>query len=137
MARRAVNVSQALEVIGNALAPLPGTKSVVLIGWGAGRFNAKTGVVRLGRDYDDALRALHAAHASVIPLSGAREGVVGGGGSWQRLPPQRWDLWDRWDPCAAAVSGESDMRPMGPICPIVSGEGARDALSLDTALTLG
>jgi hypothetical protein len=67
-ARRATNLSQALEVIGDALEPIAGTKAVVLFGWGAGKFQGRTGVVRLGPDYVRAVRALAGAHASVFSL---------------------------------------------------------------------
>jgi VWFA-related protein len=65
-ARRATTISEALGVIGEALTPIPGTKAVVLVGWGAGTFRAHSGVVRLGPDYDRALRSLASAHASVF-----------------------------------------------------------------------
>jgi VWFA-related protein len=67
-AKRAISISEALEIVGDSLAPLPGTKAVVLVGWGAGSFNAKAGTVRLGKPYVRALRALQDAHASVFAL---------------------------------------------------------------------
>jgi VWFA-related protein len=67
-AKKAVSISEALEIVGDSLAPLPGTKAVILVGWGAGSFNAKTGTVRLGKPYGRALRALQTAHASVFTM---------------------------------------------------------------------
>ncbi len=67
-ARRATNISEALGVLGDALAPIPGTKAIVLLGWGAGQFRARSGVVQLGADYEDALEALARARTSVFSL---------------------------------------------------------------------
>jgi VWFA-related protein len=67
-ARRATTLSEALEVIGNALAPIDGTKSVVVVGWGAGRYQGGLRPVYLGPDYDRAVEALAAADTSVFSL---------------------------------------------------------------------
>jgi len=66
-ARRATNMRQALHIIGDALTPLPGTKSVVLLGWGVGEFRAG-GTIWLGQQYVDALEALSDARTSVFSL---------------------------------------------------------------------
>jgi VWFA-related protein len=67
-ARRATTLSEALEVIGNALEPIAGAKSVVVVGWGAGRFQSGPRPVYLGPDYDRAVRALARADTSVFSL---------------------------------------------------------------------
>ncbi len=67
-ARKATTLSEALEVIADALEPIAGTKAVVVIGWGAGRFQSGPRPVYLGTDYDRAVRALARAHASVFSL---------------------------------------------------------------------
>lgn len=67
-AKRATNLSEALAVLGDALAPIPGHKAVVVLGWGAGRYDARMGTVHLGRDYHEALESLAAADASVFTL---------------------------------------------------------------------
>jgi hypothetical protein len=65
-ARRAYSIERALELIGNALAPLPGSKSLILIGHGFGRLG-RTGVA-MENDYDPARRALVASRTSVFSL---------------------------------------------------------------------
>jgi VWFA-related protein len=65
-ARRTWSIEHALELIGRALEPLPGAKSVVLVGHGFGRLGL-TGVVLDGR-YDHAREALDAARATVFCL---------------------------------------------------------------------
>ena len=64
--RHAYGVERALELIGDALKGLPGSKSLVLIGHGFGRFSS-TGV-RMEDDYDPARRALLASRTSVFSL---------------------------------------------------------------------
>ncbi len=68
--RAASTIEQALRLVGQALEPLPGSKSVVLIGYGFGRFARGLGVVgaHLSPDYAEARDALHAARASVFCL---------------------------------------------------------------------
>ena len=66
-ARDAATLEQALLVVGRALAPLPGVKSVVLFGAGMGRLTPGVGVV-LDWAYEPALRALAAAQATVFSL---------------------------------------------------------------------
>jgi VWFA-related protein len=64
--RRTYTIERALELIADALEPLPGAKSLVLIGHGFGHFS-RTGV-RMDRDYDTAREALIAARTSVFSL---------------------------------------------------------------------
>jgi VWFA-related protein len=65
-ARRTYGIERALERIAAALEPLPGSKSLILIGHGFGRFG-RTGVT-MENDYDPARRALVAARTSVFSL---------------------------------------------------------------------
>lgn len=64
--RRTYAIERALELIAGALEPLPGSKSLVLIGHGFGHFS-RTGVT-MNRDYDTAREALIAARTSVFSL---------------------------------------------------------------------
>ncbi len=68
--REASTIEEALRLVGDALGPLPGSKSVVLIGYGFGRFTRGLGVVgaHLSPDYGEALNALYAARATVFCL---------------------------------------------------------------------
>lgn len=66
-ARRATNTEAALEVLGEALEPLPGSKDVIFAGWGLGRFVAGVGV-SYPPSYYDALDALEAARTTVSVL---------------------------------------------------------------------
>lgn len=65
-AKRAATPEKALFLIGNALNPVEGAKTLVLFGWGLGRFG--TGGVRMIRDYEPARRALERARTSVFSL---------------------------------------------------------------------
>jgi VWFA-related protein len=65
-AQRAATPETALRVLGEALADVPGAKSLVFFGWGLGRFSG--GGVRLERDYEPARRALLEARTSVFTL---------------------------------------------------------------------
>jgi VWFA-related protein len=65
-ARRVYSVEQSLRRIGEALEPLPGSKSVVLVGHGFGRFSA-TGIT-MEHEYAPAQSALLSARASVFSL---------------------------------------------------------------------
>ncbi|HET9765230.1 MAG TPA: hypothetical protein VFS60_00200 [Thermoanaerobaculia bacterium] len=65
-ARGAASAERALELIGRALEPLPGEKTVLFLGWGIGRFGS-TGVT-MTPDFAPAVQALRAAHASVFVL---------------------------------------------------------------------
>ena len=63
-------IEDALRLLGNALEPLPGSKSVVLIGHGFGQFTVTLGMVGavLHKRYAEARAALHAARAAVFCL---------------------------------------------------------------------
>lgn len=65
-ADRVTSPEGAVKVIAEALAPIPGVKSVVFVGWGMGRFG-RTGV-RLGDDYAAAREALSRARTAVFTL---------------------------------------------------------------------
>ena len=62
----AASPEKALQVTAEALAPLPGEKDLVYLGWGLGRYGA--GGVRMTPDYEPAVRALDAARATVFVL---------------------------------------------------------------------
>ena len=61
------SIERALLHIGEALEPLPGPKSVVLVGHGFGQMSS-TGGVLLDTDYEKAREALQRARASVFCL---------------------------------------------------------------------
>ena len=63
-------IEDALRLLGNALEPLPGSKSVVLLGHGFGQMTVTLGMVgaSLGKRYEEARAALHAARAAVFSL---------------------------------------------------------------------
>lgn len=65
-ARQAATPEKALFVIGNALNPIEGAKTLVLFGWGLGRFGR--GGVHMIRDYTLAQRALERSRTSVFSL---------------------------------------------------------------------
>jgi hypothetical protein len=64
--KRAASPEKALELIGEALQPLPGAKTLVFVGWGMGRMEG--GIVNLAPDYDRALWLLQKARCSVFSL---------------------------------------------------------------------
>jgi len=65
-ARRTYEMAHGLRLIAEALEPLPGIKSLVVVGHGFGRYDG--GRVSLDADYDEALDALHAARVTVFSL---------------------------------------------------------------------
>lgn len=65
-AKQAATPEKALFVIGNALNPIEGAKTLVLFGWGLGRFGS--GGVHMIRDYALAQRALERSRTSVFSL---------------------------------------------------------------------
>jgi VWFA-related protein len=65
-ARRVASPERALEMTAQALAGLPGEKTMIYLGWGLGRFG--TGGVRMTPDYKPAVKALSAARVSVFVL---------------------------------------------------------------------
>jgi VWFA-related protein len=64
--KRAASPERALQLIGEALEPLPGLKTLVFLGWGLGRFS-RMGVT-MTPDYDPARRALQRARCAVFAL---------------------------------------------------------------------
>lgn len=65
-ARRTYDIERALELIGQALEPLPGSKSLVLIGYGFGRFSS--GGVAMENGYGPARHALVTSRTAVFSL---------------------------------------------------------------------
>jgi VWFA-related protein len=65
--RDAATMSRALELVGRALEPIEGTKSLVFIGFALGRLTAGTRVT-VGDQYRRAMEALTAARTSVFAL---------------------------------------------------------------------
>jgi VWFA-related protein len=65
-ARRTYSIERALTRLGEALAPMPGSKAVVLVGHGFGRLGLNG--VSMEHGYDEARRALQAARAAVFCL---------------------------------------------------------------------
>ncbi|HEX7185425.1 MAG TPA: hypothetical protein VF756_26610 [Thermoanaerobaculia bacterium] len=65
-AKKAASPERALQVMAEALKPLPGEKVVIFLGWGLGRFGSWG--VSMTPDYAPAVRALAAARASVFVL---------------------------------------------------------------------
>ena len=69
-ARGAASIEEALALLGEALAPLPGAKSLAFFGWGFGRFSWSG--VEMEPDYDEAREALKKARVSVFCLDVTR-----------------------------------------------------------------
>ncbi|HEY2940848.1 MAG TPA: hypothetical protein VGN09_00305 [Vicinamibacteria bacterium] len=67
-ARKAGSPETALLVLADALKELPGPKTLVFVGWGMGRFDARSGSVTLDRDYGPARHTLLEARVTVICL---------------------------------------------------------------------
>lgn len=65
-AKRAASPEKALAVTAEALAPLPGEKAVVYVGWGLGRFTPEG--VKITPTFKEAIRALRQAQATVFVL---------------------------------------------------------------------
>ncbi len=65
-ARAASSTERALEIVGRALEPLPGEKTVLFLGWGIGRFDGQE--VHMRPAYKPAVKALLDARASVFVL---------------------------------------------------------------------
>jgi VWFA-related protein len=66
-ALRAATPEDALRLVGEALSPLPGVKTVVMFGWGVGRYVGGVGVV-MEPGWNRALAALHQARATVFSV---------------------------------------------------------------------
>lgn len=71
-AERIYGVEHALRHIAEALEPLPGAKSLVLVGYGFGRLDARSDRVMLMDGYDEASAALQRARVSVFTLNVTR-----------------------------------------------------------------
>lgn len=72
-ARSATSIEKALASLGRALEPIPGSKSLLLFGWGMGRWtptfqNEIAGYVRQTPEYEPARQALTKAETSVFCL---------------------------------------------------------------------
>jgi VWFA-related protein len=65
-AKKATSSEQALLLVGNALLPIPGPKTMVLYGWGLGVYTPYG--VMMTRDYRPARRALEASRTSVFVM---------------------------------------------------------------------
>jgi VWFA-related protein len=65
-AAAAATPEKALLLIGRALEPLPGAKSIVWVGWGLGRLGG--GLFSMDFDYDEARQALSRSRTSVFAL---------------------------------------------------------------------
>jgi VWFA-related protein len=65
-AKNAGGPEEALRLVAEALAPLPGPKTLVMIGWGMGRLTP--GGVRMEAGYEEAARALADARVTVFAL---------------------------------------------------------------------
>ncbi len=68
-ARRIWDIEYALRHVAEAVEPLPGAKSLVLIGHGFGRFDARSGSVLLMDGYAEATAALQRARVTVFTLN--------------------------------------------------------------------
>ena len=64
--KKAASAEMGLFIVGNALRNIPGPKSLVLVGYGLGRFTSFG--VKLGKDYVLARRSLEGARTSVFSL---------------------------------------------------------------------
>lgn len=64
--KKATTSEEALLIVGNALIPIPGPKSMLLFGWGLGRLSG--GRVWMERPYPAARQALETARVSVFSL---------------------------------------------------------------------
>jgi VWFA-related protein len=65
-ARQAATMTRSLELVAQALAPMPGPKTLVLFGWGVGRYNRGHPITT--GEYGAAIGALAAARTSVFSL---------------------------------------------------------------------
>jgi VWFA-related protein len=132
-ARGASSIERALALLGEALAPLPGAKSLAFFGWGFGRFSGSG--VEMEPDYDEAREALKAARVSVFCLDvtnadyhsleeGLRELAEDTGGFYARTHLFRGQAMRRLEGALAGYYVLSFRRP----------EGARAPFDLDVKL---
>jgi len=63
---RAASAERSLEIVGRALQPLPGEKTLIFLGYGLGRYGSDG--VHMTPDYKPAIQALGEAHAAVFVL---------------------------------------------------------------------
>jgi VWFA-related protein len=77
--KKIYNIEKGLRLIAEALEPLPGSKAIVLLGHGFGRFNPgissapiETSTVTMENGYEETVRALVASRASVFSLDVTR-----------------------------------------------------------------
>jgi VWFA-related protein len=77
--QKTYNIEKGLRLIAEALEPLPGSKAIVLLGHGFGRFNPgissaplETSTVTMENGYEETVRALVASRASVFSLDVTR-----------------------------------------------------------------
>ena len=66
---RIFGIEHALRRLGESLEPLPGAKTIVVLGYGFGRFNGATGGVVLMDGYEEASAALQRARVAVFTLN--------------------------------------------------------------------
>jgi VWFA-related protein len=64
--KKAASSERALTLLGNALRPIPGPKSLILFGWGLGRLAG--GAIVMGGDYMIAKRSLESSRVSVFSI---------------------------------------------------------------------
>lgn len=125
-AREAAGIEKALTLIGEALAPLPGAKSLAFFGWGFGRFTA--GRVEMEPDYEEAREALKKARVAVFCLDvtradyhsleeGLREVAEDTGGFYARTHLFRGQAMRRLEGALAGYYVLSFRRPEGARAP--------------------
>lgn len=66
--KAAASPERALTLLGNALRIIPGAKTLVVFGWGLGRYDARAGAVSMTPDYGPAKRALEASRTTVYSM---------------------------------------------------------------------
>ncbi len=66
VARSSDTIEKAFRALGDALEPLPGTKSIIVLGYAMGTWVPGTGIVHMANDYADAFAALQKARISVF-----------------------------------------------------------------------
>jgi VWFA-related protein len=64
--RSSDTIEKAFRVLGDALEPLPGMKSIIVLGYAMGTWAPRLGTVHMANDYPDAFAALQKARISVF-----------------------------------------------------------------------
>jgi VWFA-related protein len=64
--RASDTIEKAFRVLGDALEPLPGTKSIIVLGYAMGTWHPPLGTVYMASEYTDAFAALQKARVSVF-----------------------------------------------------------------------